>query len=74
MLESSEFLTASFGRPGYQEPQPIPGHGPHHYGFYLYSLNRAIRPGREPKNPRKLIAEVAGHITGRAQLVGTYEQ
>jgi phosphatidylethanolamine-binding protein (PEBP) family uncharacterized protein len=68
------FLPASFGNTGYAGPRPIPGHGPHHYGFYLYSLDRAIQPDREPKDTRKLLAQVAGHITGRARLIGTYEQ
>jgi phosphatidylethanolamine-binding protein (PEBP) family uncharacterized protein len=68
------FLPASFGSSGYAGPRPIPGHGPHHYGFYLYGLDRAIRPDQEPKSIRKLLAEVAGHVTAKARLVGSYEQ
>jgi phosphatidylethanolamine-binding protein (PEBP) family uncharacterized protein len=73
-VDGIRFLPASFGHTGYAGPRPIPGHGPHHYGFYLYSLSRAIQPDHSPKSIRKLFSEVAGHITARARLVGTYEQ
>lgn len=68
------FLPASFGHTGYAGPRPIPGHGPHHYGFYLYSLSEAIRPDHAPRSIHKLFSEVGGRITARARLVGTYEQ
>lgn len=31
-----------FGTPGYGGPLPPEGHGPHHYYFWVYALDRAV--------------------------------
>src|ERR1017187_5403132 len=35
------------GKPGYLGPYPPPGHGPHHYYFWLYALDMksGLKPG-----------------------------
>ncbi|WP_285117153.1 YbhB/YbcL family Raf kinase inhibitor-like protein [Leifsonia sp. fls2-241-R2A-40a] len=63
----------SFDRPGYHGPRPIPGHGPHHYVFQLFALDRPI-PGDSTLRPRTIMAAMSGHVLARGRLTGTYER
>jgi Raf kinase inhibitor-like YbhB/YbcL family protein len=62
-----------FGRDGYGGPCPPPGHGPHHYEFTLYALDRSIElePGATIADVRTAIN---GHVRANATLTGIYER
>jgi phosphatidylethanolamine-binding protein (PEBP) family uncharacterized protein len=53
-------------------PRPIPGHGPHHYRFHVFALDRAIPDG--VTTAKALLAGMAGHVLARGALTGTYER
>lgn len=57
---------------GYTGPAPPPGHGLHHYYFWLYTLDTALElaPGLDRE---QLLDAIAPHIIEQARLVGTYE-
>jgi Raf kinase inhibitor-like YbhB/YbcL family protein len=57
---------------GYTGPAPPPGHGVHHYYFWLYALDTALdlSPGLDRE---QLLDAIAPHIIEQARLVGTYE-
>ena len=62
-----------FGEPGYGGPQPPPGHGVHHYYFWIYALDTelGVRPGL---NRRQLLDAMSDHILEQNRVVGTYER
>ena len=64
--------TNSGGKKGYTGPAPPPGHGPHHYYFWLYALDTALdlKPGLTRE---QLLDAIADHIIIQARLVGIYE-
>ena len=64
--------TTSYGERNYGGPAPPPGHGPHHYYFWLYALDTALNlePGLTSE---QLLDAIADHITVQARLVGIYE-
>ncbi|HEU4974821.1 MAG TPA: YbhB/YbcL family Raf kinase inhibitor-like protein [Baekduia sp.] len=64
--------TNSFGTSGYGGPAPPPGHGPHHYFFWLYALDEPLdlEPGLDR---RALLERIEDHVIEQARLVGTYE-
>jgi phosphatidylethanolamine-binding protein (PEBP) family uncharacterized protein len=68
------FLPASFWRRGYEGPRPLPGHGPHRYGFYLFALPAVIVNAIEIKNVRQLIEVISGQIIARGRLIGIQER
>jgi Raf kinase inhibitor-like YbhB/YbcL family protein len=56
----------------YVGPRPIKGHGPHNYRFHMFALDRRV-----PDDVTKadaLLAAMAGHVTARGVLTGTYER
>jgi Raf kinase inhibitor-like YbhB/YbcL family protein len=59
------------GEQGYDGPAPPPGHGPHHYYFWLYALDKSLdlKPGLTHE---ELIDAIADYITVQARLVGIY--
>jgi phosphatidylethanolamine-binding protein (PEBP) family uncharacterized protein len=62
-------LPGTAGRRGYHGPRPLAGHGPHHYGFHLYALDRRV-----PEGPLgSLLPLVAGHVLAAGHLVGVQE-
>ncbi|MEV8215154.1 YbhB/YbcL family Raf kinase inhibitor-like protein [Leifsonia sp. NPDC077715] len=63
----------SFRQRGYHGPRPIPGHGPHHYVFQLYALDRPI-PGDATLRPATVVDAMRGHVLARGRLTGTYER
>jgi len=57
---------------GYRGPMPPPGK-PHRYFFRLYALDTALdAPAGLTKGG--LLAKIAGHVVGEAQLMGTYQR
>lgn len=62
-----------FGANGYGGPMPPPGHGTHHYFFFLYALDVTIDDG--PGLSRlELLERLDGHVLEMNRLVGTYER
>jgi len=65
--------TNDFGRSGYGGPCPPKGHGPHHYGFHLHALGRALTLAagftREDMD-----AAFRGHVLATTRLTATYER
>jgi Raf kinase inhibitor-like YbhB/YbcL family protein len=64
--------TNSFGRAGYGGPAPPPGHGTHHYYFWVYALDDDLdlEPGLDR---RALLDRIEDHVIEQARLVGTYK-
>ncbi|HUC25373.1 MAG TPA: YbhB/YbcL family Raf kinase inhibitor-like protein [Streptosporangiaceae bacterium] len=62
----------ALGHRGWAGPMPPRSHGPHAYVFQLFALDQA--PGLPAGfTLDEAIAAIAGHVTGRARLDGTYE-
>lgn len=61
----------SFGNAGYNGPAPPPGHGTHHYYFWVYALDDdlALEPGLDR---RALLEAIEDHVIEQARLVGTF--
>ncbi len=64
--------TTGYGEEGWGGPAPPPGHGPHHYYFWLYALDAVLnlKPGLTREH---LLDAIADHVTVQARLVGIYE-
>lgn len=63
----------NFGRSGYGGPMPPPGHGTHHYYFWLMALDRELdlAPGL---SMWQLLEAIEPHVIGMNRLVGTYSR
>lgn len=62
-----------FGNSRYNGPMPPPGHGKHHYYFWVYALDTELNA--EPGLTRnELLARMSDHIIEQARVVGTYER
>ncbi|HEY2162129.1 MAG TPA: YbhB/YbcL family Raf kinase inhibitor-like protein [Solirubrobacteraceae bacterium] len=61
----------SIGNAGYNGPAPPPGHGPHHYYFWIYALDDdlELEPGLDR---RALLGRIEDHVIEQARLIGTY--
>ncbi len=75
LAEGAETGTAgqnSMGNAGYNGPAPPPGHGSHHYYFWVYALDDELDlpPGLER---RDLIDRIEDHVIEQARVVGVYE-
>jgi Raf kinase inhibitor-like YbhB/YbcL family protein len=64
--------TNSMGNSGYMGPAPPPGHGPHHYYFWIYALDDDLQlePGLDR---RALLDRIEDHVIEQARVIGTYE-
>lgn len=60
------------GEEAYMGPAPPPGHGPHHYFFHLFALDRSV--GDEPLSRPALLELIDDHIIEQARTVGTFER
>ncbi|OBG93475.1 phosphatidylethanolamine-binding protein [Mycobacterium sp. E3251] len=65
-------LRADLGHRGYAGPRPIPGHGPHHYRFHVFAIDRAVPDSIA--TAKALLAAIRGHVLARGALTGTYER
>lgn len=64
--------TNSFGDQGYGGPAPPPGHGTHHYYFWLYALRED--PDLDPGlSRREVLDRIEDLVIEQARLVGTYK-
>ncbi|RCJ17308.1 phospholipid-binding protein [Nostoc minutum NIES-26] len=63
----------STNQSGYTGPAPPVGHGPHHYYFWLYALDKELdlKPGL---NREQLLDAIADYVIEQARLVGIYER
>jgi Raf kinase inhibitor-like YbhB/YbcL family protein len=66
------FLRGDLPHSGYAGPRPIPGHGPHRYRFHLFALDTPVAD--EVTKAKALLKNMAGHVTARGMLTGTYER
>ena len=60
-------------QPGYTGPAPPVGHGPHHYYFWLYALDKELDL-KSGLNREQLLEVIAEHVIEQARLVGVYER
>lgn len=62
----------SMGNQGYNGPAPPPGHGTHHYYFWVYALDDDLDlpPGLDR---RALLERIEDHVIEQARVIGTYE-
>jgi len=63
-----------FGRIGYGGPCPPAGHGPHHYVFDLYALDRLHAGLGEGASRKDVEFAINDHILANARLTATYER
>jgi Raf kinase inhibitor-like YbhB/YbcL family protein len=65
--------TNSLGEQRYNGPAPPPGHGTHHYYFWVYALDEDLdlEPGLER---RALLERIASHVIEQARLIGTFKR
>ncbi len=63
----------SMGNTGYNGPAPPPGHGTHHYYFWVYALSEdpELDPGL---NRTQLFERIEDLVIEQARLVGTYKR
>ncbi|MEN2738229.1 YbhB/YbcL family Raf kinase inhibitor-like protein [Microbacterium sp. X-17] len=59
------------GTTEYFGPKPPPGHGTHHYYFWVYALDTKVEgePGRE-----EFLARYGDHVLEMNRLIGTYSR
>jgi Raf kinase inhibitor-like YbhB/YbcL family protein len=63
----------NFGNAGYGGPAPPPGHGTHHYFFWLLALDS--EPDLEPGLTMwELLEKIEPGVIGMNRLVGTYSR
>jgi Raf kinase inhibitor-like YbhB/YbcL family protein len=76
LSEGAENLTQginSLGNQRYNGPAPPPGHGVHHYYFWVYALASDV--GLEPGLDRRaLFQRIEDDVLEQARLIGTYER
>ncbi|HLJ09127.1 MAG TPA: YbhB/YbcL family Raf kinase inhibitor-like protein [Acidimicrobiia bacterium] len=62
----------NMGNQGYNGPAPPPGHGVHHYYFWVYALDTDL--GLEPGLSRRaLLDRIEDHVIEQARVIGIYE-
>ncbi len=74
--EGGEVPTAgvnSLGNHGYNGPAPPPGHGTHHYYFWVYALDEDLRL-EAGLDRRALLDRIEDHVIEQARVTGTYER
>lgn len=59
------------GKCEYTPPDPLPGHGPHHYVFQLFALDIRLEFATPP-NRLKLQQAMLGHVLAKGEVIGTY--
>ena len=65
--------TNSMGNSRYNGPAPPPGHGSHHYYFWIYALDEDL--DLEPDLDRRALLEtIEDHVIEQARLVGTFSR
>lgn len=62
-----------FGKTGYGGPMPPPGHGTHHYFFWVLALNRDLHL-EAGLTLWQFLQRAEPHVIGMNRLVGTYDR
>ncbi len=62
-----------FGNAGYGGPMPPPGHGVHHYYFWVLALDADMTLDAG-LTMGELLKMIEPHVTGMNRLVGTYKR
>ena len=62
-----------FGNLGYNGPMPPPGHGVHHYFWWLLALNEDLNL-EAGLSQWQLLERIEPHIIGMNRIVGTYQR
>jgi Raf kinase inhibitor-like YbhB/YbcL family protein len=65
--------TNDFGAAGYGGPMPPPGHGTHHYFFWVLALDRELDPA-PGLSLWELLERVEPHVIAMNRLVGRYRR
>lgn len=60
-----------FGKDEYGGPAPPPGHGDHHYYFWVYALDTEVDAG-PGLTRRQLLERIEDHILEQNRTVGVY--
>jgi Raf kinase inhibitor-like YbhB/YbcL family protein len=63
----------TFAGGGYAGPRALPGHGPHHYVFQMFALNRTLGFAKPP-SLKELLHAMDGMVLARGRLDGVFEQ
>jgi Raf kinase inhibitor-like YbhB/YbcL family protein len=63
----------TFGKPGYQGPRPVPGHGRHRYIFQLIALKASLGFEAPPKLDA-VVAALGTNVLAWGQLIGLFER
>jgi len=61
------------GKAGYVGPYPPPGHGQHHYFFWLYALDSPLNL-KAGLTKDQLLDAIGKHVLEQARIVGIYER
>jgi Raf kinase inhibitor-like YbhB/YbcL family protein len=61
------------GEERYIGPKPPLGHGPHHYHFQVFALDRELIFGGPP-DKNAMVDAMRGHVLAQGEIVGTYER
>nr|WP_163097628.1 YbhB/YbcL family Raf kinase inhibitor-like protein [Acidithiobacillus ferrianus]NDU42385.1 YbhB/YbcL family Raf kinase inhibitor-like protein [Acidithiobacillus ferrianus] len=64
----------TLGKPAYIGPGPIAGHGPHHYYFQVFALDKLLPRFPGPPKHKEMIKAMTGHVLAKGCLVGVYEK
>ena len=64
----------TLGKPAYIGPSPIAGHGPHHYYFQVFALDKLLPRFPGPPKRREMIKAMTGHVLAKGCQVGVYEK
>ena len=64
----------TLGKPAYIGPGPIAGHGPHHYYFQVFALDKFLPRFPGPPKRKEMIKAMTGHVLAKGCLVGVYEK
>lgn len=62
-----------FGNAGYGGPMPPPGHGPHHYFFWVLALDQALDLPAG-LSLQELLQRIEPNVIGMNRLVGVYQR
>lgn len=63
----------SYLKTAWLPPDPPPGHGPHHYAFQLYALDRRLTFDHPPGRG-EILESMREHVLAKGCLIGTYER
>lgn len=63
----------SYLKTAWLPPDPPPGHGPHHYAFQIYALDRRLAFDHPPGRA-EILEAVAGHVLAKGCLIGSYQR